>query len=126
MTIQFIDALLQAYKGVELSAWDNLRLLLSECAHHQHQAYGFEVCYSANAAVPTDATASTIAQSHYWVQIENIWLDCGRTNAYCASIVRLSPEQLNLAHTKVRCDCARLTQEQLALLCMQNAHFDHC
>ncbi|MGL5389964.1 MAG: hypothetical protein ACRDA8_00995 [Shewanella sp.] len=157
MTTPFIDALLQAYRGVELPAWDNLRLLLSQCALHQQQACGYEVCYQRHLTDAADATAATSAThttaatnaieatnaadvtgataakaslqapaTHYWVQIGDIWLDCGRTNAYAAHIVRLSPEVLSLGYTKVERDCAKLTEQQLALLCMQNAHFDHC
>lgn len=116
MTIQFVESLLAAYAGVTLSAWDNLRLVLSECAHHGCEAKGFEVEFLSD-------PGQTL---HYGVQVGNIWLDCGRTNAYSAAITLLTDEQVSCINAKQPLECAILSQEQLGLLCMQNAHFDHC
>ncbi|MGI2215967.1 hypothetical protein ACRN94_03020 [Shewanella baltica] len=116
MKVQFVESLLTAYAEVNLSAWDNLRLVLSECAHHECEARGFEVEFLSD---------SEQAQ-HYWVQVGNIWLDCGRTNAYSATITQLSDAQVSRTNTKKALECAILSQEQIGLLCMQNAHFDHC
>lgn len=116
MSIQFVESLLATYNGVTLSAWDNLRLLLSECAHSGCQAQGFEVEF-----------LSDLGQTqHYWIQVGNIWLDCGRTNAYFAPLTRLSDEQVSRVTSKQPLECAILSPEQLGLLCVQNAHFDHC
>lgn len=116
MNVQFVESLLTAYAEVNLSAWDNLRLVLSECAHHECEARGFEVEF-----------VSDLGQAqHYWVEVGDIWLDCGRTNAYSATITQLSDEQVSRANTKKALECAILSQEQIGLLCMQNAHFDHC
>lgn len=116
MSIQFVESLLAAYTGVTLSAWDNLRLILSECAHHGCEAKGFEVEF-------VSGSGQTL---HYGVQVGNIWLDCGRTNAYSAAITRLTEEQASRVNTMKPLECTILSQEQLGLLCMQNAHFDHC
>ncbi|MCS6100264.1 hypothetical protein [Shewanella baltica] len=116
MNVQFVESLLTAYAEVNLSAWDNLRLVLSECSHHECEARGFEVEF-----------VSDLGQAqHYWVQVGNIWLDCGRTNAYSATITQLSDAQVSRTNTKKALECAILSQEQIGLLCMQNAHFDHC
>ena len=121
MHVQFVESLLATYAKVNLSAWDSLRLVLSECAHHEYEARGFEVEFLSDLG----------ALQHYWVQVGNIWLDCGRTNAYSATITQLSDAQLSDAqvsrtNTKKALECAILSQEQIGLLCMQNAHFDHC
>jgi len=116
VTIQFVESLLAAYAGVTLSAWDNLRLVLSECSHHGFEAKGFEVEFAADSNL----------SRYYWVQIGDIWLDCGRTNAYSAAIKQLTDEQVSCINAKQSLACAILSQEQLGLLCMQNAHFDHC
>lgn len=116
MNVPFVESLLTAYAEVNLSAWDNLRLVLSECAHRGVEAKGFEVEFVFDSAQPP----------HYWVQVGNIWLNCGRTNAYSATITQLSDEQVSCANTKKALECAMLSQEQIGLLCMQNAHFDHC
>ncbi|MGI2067480.1 hypothetical protein [Shewanella sp. MF08487] len=116
MSTQFVEALLTAYAKVNLAAWDNLRVILSECAQHGHEARGFEVEFASGSG----------QQPHYWVQIGYIWLDCGRTNAYSATIMQLSYAQVSRTNTKKALECAILSQEQIGLLCMQNAHFDHC
>ncbi|MCU7964389.1 hypothetical protein L5M18_09450 [Shewanella sp. SM20] len=116
MHVQFVESLLTVYAEVNLSAWDNLRLVLSECTHHECEARGFEVEFLSDLG----------ALQHYWVQVGNIWLDCGRTNAYSATLTQLTDEQVSRANTKKALECAILSQEQIGLLCMQNAHFDHC
>ncbi|MCU8004932.1 hypothetical protein [Shewanella sp. SM96] len=116
MNVQFVESLLTAYAEVNLSAWDNLRLVLSECAHHEYEARGFEVEFLSDLG----------ALQHYWVQVGDIWLDCGRINAYSATITQLSDAQVSRTNTKKALECAILSQEQIGLLCMQNAHFDHC
>lgn len=92
MNVQFVESLLTAYAEVNLSAWDNLRLVLSECSHHEYEAKGFEVEFVLDSG----------QAQHYWVQVGNIWLDCGRTNAYSATITRLTDEQVSRTNTKRR------------------------
>lgn len=116
MGVQFVESLLTAYAEVNLSAWDNLRLVLSECVHHKCEARGFEV----------ELLSDSGLLSYYWVQVGNVWLDCGRTNAYATAITQLNNEQAGSVSTKKVLECAILSQEQIGLLCMQNAHFDHC
>lgn len=116
MHVQFVESLLATYAKVNLSAWDSLRLVLSECAHYGCEARGFEVEFVSDSG----------QVQHYWVQVGNIWLDCGRTNAYSATITQLSDKELSRVNSKSALECAILSQEQIGLLCMQNAHFDHC
>ncbi len=116
MHVQFVESLLATYAKVNLSAWDSLRLVLSECAHHEYEARGFEVEFLSDLG----------ALQHYWVQVGNIWLDCGRINAYSTVITRLTDKELSRVNSKNALECAILSQEQIGLLCMQNAHFDHC
>ena len=116
MNVQFVESLLTAYAEVNLSAWDNLRLVLSECSHHEYEARGFEVEFVSDSG----------QAQHYWVQVGNIWLDCGRINAYSTVITRLTDKELSRVNSKNALECAILSQEQIGLLCMQNAHFDHC
>lgn len=108
-----VNTLLMAYGKANLSAWDNLRVLLSESALQQFQAKGFEV----------DCGDS---RSHYWVQLDDCWLDCGRTNAYNADIVCVADDDIRRAKIIGLQECALLSSAQITLLCMQNAHFDHC
>ncbi|MGL5467488.1 MAG: hypothetical protein ACRDCT_04760 [Shewanella sp.] len=108
-----VDFLLTNYAQTNLSAWDTLRVLLSECALQQFQAKGFEVdCGD--------------IRSHYWVQLDDCWLDCGRTNAYNADIIRVTDDDVRRAKIIGLQECALLSSAQINLLCMQNAHFDHC
>ncbi|MGI2182970.1 hypothetical protein ACRN9F_12065 [Shewanella oncorhynchi] len=116
MHVQFVESLLATYAKVNLSAWDSLRLVLSECAHHEYEARGFEVEFLSDLG----------ALQHYWVQVGDIWLDCGRINAYSTVITRLTDKELSRVNSKNALECAILSQEQIGLLCMQNAHFDHC
>ncbi|MGL6123299.1 MAG: hypothetical protein ACRC1W_09835, partial [Shewanella sp.] len=112
MNAQFIESLLTAYAEVYLSAWDNLRLVLSECAHHEYQARGFEVEFD------FDHETDSGLLRYYWVQIGNVWLNCGRTNAYSVAMTRLTEDQLSRANTKNALECAILSQAQIGLLCM--------
>lgn len=113
MTNTLVSTLLTTYANANLSAWDHLRVLLSECALQQCEARGFEV----------DCDDS---RPHYWLQIEDCWLDCGRTNAYCAAIVPLTPNAVQGSRIIGIQECAPLSAAQINLLCIQNAHFDHC
>ncbi|QYJ80667.1 hypothetical protein K0H61_14155 [Shewanella acanthi] len=108
-----VTQLLVKYAEVNLSAWDNLRVLLSELALNGFQAEGFEVSF-------------TEAKPHYWLTCAGVWLDCGRTNAYLAQIELLNDSQVRLAQGMKQQECALLSDEQITLLCMQNSHFDHC
>ncbi|MCH1929666.1 hypothetical protein L9G16_05680 [Shewanella sp. A25] len=105
--------LLAKYHQVSLSAWDHLRVLLSELALNGYQAEGFEVSFGEE-------------KPHYWVKCAEVWLDCGRTNAYSTQIVQLTDSQMSLALEMKPQECALLSPEQINLLCMQNSHFDHC
>ncbi|MCL1088175.1 hypothetical protein L2744_00815 [Shewanella profunda] len=116
MNDPFVESLLTAYTEIKLSAWDNLRLVLSECAHHECEARGFEVEFVCDSG----------QSLHYWAQVGNIWLDCGRTNAYSVAIEYVTADDFERVKVKNNVECALLSQEQIGLLCMQNAHFDHC
>lgn len=108
-----VNSLLLRYGKANLSAWDNLRVLLSECALQQYSAKGFAV----------DCGDS---RPHYWLQLDDCWLDCGRTNAYCAEIIRLSRDDVQRAQRLGLQECALLSYAQIDQLCIQYAHFDHC
>lgn len=116
MNDPFVGSLLTAYAEVYLSAWDNLRLILSECALNKCEARGFEVEFAADSDL----------SRYYWVQIGDIWLNCGRTNAYSVTIENVTADDFKRVKVKNNVECALLSQEQIGLLCMQNAHFDHC
>ncbi|MFV0596127.1 hypothetical protein [Shewanella sp.] len=113
MSDTLVSTLLTTYAHANLSAWDNLRVLLSECVLQQCEARGFEV----------DCNDS---RTHYWLQVGDCWLDCGKTNAYSTVIVKLTDEAVSNAKKLNQQECALLSAAQINLLCMQNAHFDHC
>lgn len=124
------EKLLTYYQQFNLAAWDLMRIVKSECVHQHLPAQCYEVRYH-------DTTGHPV--SHYWIQCalvdveesistqeQCIWFDCGRINAYEASLCLVNDTELIQKVVKERLEFAILSTAQIDLLCMQNAHFDHC
>ncbi len=114
MSQHLVHRFLAEFSHANLSAWDILRILLSECAFSECEAKGFEVHFSAN------------SPAHYWIKCGDVWLDCGRINDYSAKIQLLTQIEVSQSINMEPLECALLSPEQINLICMQNSHFDHC
>ncbi|MCE9780744.1 hypothetical protein [Shewanella algae] len=103
------EALLQACGSLGLSAWDNVRYLVSVLALQGEQAKACE--------------AEVDGKSHYLVESLGVCFDCGRSNGYQVQIRLL----IDTEFTPMKVlDITPLSAEQLGYLCMETAHFDHC
>ncbi|MCF1428504.1 MAG: hypothetical protein LPD71_10060 [Shewanella sp.] len=113
MNVELIKRTLAPYGELRLSALDNLRLIASVLAQSDIRVETFIACASGQSGRP-----------RYWVQIADIWIDCGRDNDYRAQFsFMLEPVSLLDAQCV---QVALLDEHRIALMCMQSAHFDHC
>ncbi|EKT4488927.1 MULTISPECIES: hypothetical protein [Shewanella] len=103
------ETLLQACESRRLSAWDNVRYLVSVLTLQGEQAKAFE--------------AQIDGKPHYLLQALGVCFDCGRSNSYQVQIRLLTDTEFT--PMKVL-DITPLSAEQLSYLCMETAHFDHC
>ncbi|WP_037474648.1 hypothetical protein [Shewanella sp. 38A_GOM-205m] len=103
------ETLLQACESLRLSAWDNVRYMVSVLALQGEQAKAFE--------------AQIDGKPHYLLQALGVCFDCGRSNSYQVQIRLLTDTEFT--PMKVL-DITPLSAEQLGYLCMETAHFDHC
>ncbi len=111
-----ISQLLAPYRNINLSAFDNLKLLQALLAAQTESCECYELAKQDEGKTRT----------FYSVKWQQTWLDCGWSNDYCATIsVMESPniEQLNQARIV---DVPLLTTQQISFMCMQYSHFDHC
>jgi len=124
-----LERILAPYVGVTLSAFDNLKLVvsvLSAEASAGHSSQGSPeqrpVAYEAQRKTDTGPKA------FYCVKWQGMWIDCGRTNNYAASPAQLNEGEegiIDMASLR-ELDIPVLSMQQISFMCMENAHFDHC
>ncbi|WP_394148489.1 hypothetical protein [Shewanella atlantica] len=121
-----LTRLLSPYTGVNLSAFDSVKLVVSLITAEVEQISANEgeprpVAYEARRE--TDGELQTF----YCVKWQKSWIDCGRTNDYAASPALFSPQECGLDMSSLReLNVPVLTMQQVSFMCMENAHFDHC
>ena len=79
-------------------------------------------------AITSSLTTPITSQSTTSVQSCDacVWLDCGRTNDYAASISVMAGADIARIAEQTTLTLSVLTEHHIHLLCMDNAHFDHC
>lgn len=124
-----LERLLAPYVGVTLSAFDNLKLVVSVLAAEVSANHSSEdspepkpVAYEAQRKTDTGLEA------FYCVEWQGVWVDCGRINDYAASPAPLSrEEESGIDMSSLReLNVPVMTMQQVSFMCMENAHFDHC
>lgn len=103
------ESLILTSKQLQLSAWDNVRYLVSVLALQGEPTQVYEVTLE--------------GKLHYLVNGLGVNFDCGRCNSYQTPIALLTVTDINPNRTL---DIAPLSAEQINYLCMETAHFDHC
>lgn len=127
--LEQLERLLAPYVDVTLSAFDNLKLVVSVFsaeASANHSSQGSSelrpVAYEAQRKTDTGPEA------FYCVKWQGVWIDCGRINNYAANLTPLNEGEegiIDMASLR-ELDIPVLTMQQVSFMCMENAHFDHC
>ncbi len=124
-----LHRLLAPYASVTLSAFDNLKLVVSVLTAEISANHSTEEA-SALRPVAYEAQRKTDSglEAFYCVKWQGVWIDCGRTNNYAASLTPLTSEGeevIDMASLR-KLDISALNMQQVSFMCMENAHFDHC
>ncbi|WP_041420198.1 hypothetical protein [Shewanella violacea] len=158
--LQRVQKLVAPYGGESLSAFDNMKLVVAVIAADgksgsddsvNHQAsIAYEVTPHREDDSETDGDQSK--QAFYCVQWQGLWIHCGLTNDYSASIQLLSHDgklrpikqsglsdnnehaigEGTLGIIDIEASCLRevnlavISLQQIEFMCMEYAHFDHC
>ncbi|MCL1140124.1 hypothetical protein [Shewanella pneumatophori] len=111
-----VAAIFNPYLSLNLSGFDNLKLVVAVLT-----AKGQE-CHALEAEVSIDG----VKQTAYLVRWHKHFIYCGRTNSYgnqldeIADLEDISAESIEVLQPPI------LSMQQLEFMCMENAHFDHC
>lgn len=146
--LQQVQKCLAPYANQTLSAFDNSKLVIAviHAAFENNSTYlaeppiAYEVALSAGTRVDLENDKSHHSAAFYCVKWQSIWMHCGLTNDYSASIQlffhheknegvgdvdfidRLSLDTTILREIKVPV----MSLQQVEFMCMEYAHFDHC
>lgn len=120
--------LLSPYIGVTLSAFDNLKLVVSVLRTEVSANHSTQGSPELPVAYEAQRKTDTGLETFYCVQWQGMWVDCGRTNDYAASLALLScEEESGIDMSSLReLNVPVMTMQQVSFMCMENAHFDHC
>ncbi|QFU25189.1 hypothetical protein FM038_004375 [Shewanella eurypsychrophilus] len=146
--IQPVQNLLAPYANQTLSAFDNSKLVIAviHAAFEKTSTYlaeppiAYEVAMSVDDRVESEHDKSKNSAPFYCVKWQNIWVHCGLTNDYSASIQLFSHheenegvgdmdfiDRLSLGSTILReIKVPVMSLQQVEFMCMEYAHFDHC
>ncbi|MFQ6370757.1 hypothetical protein [Shewanella sp. YIC-542] len=105
-------SLLASSKTLRLSAFDMARWLVSLLALQQQK---YQV---------VEAQVEGKAGRRFLVQALDVTFDCGRTNNYHSQLALLAQDAPVTDSQPVA--VIPLPPQQLAFMCMESAHFDHC
>ncbi len=104
------------YLGLNLPAFDNLKLVVAVLTAKGEECHGLEaeLCFDNE------------QQNAYLVRWKKHFIYCGRTNSYASSIDEvLHLDDINPMSIKVL-QPPVLSMQQISFMCMENPHFDHC
>ncbi|MCG9695719.1 hypothetical protein [Shewanella sp. Isolate11] len=111
-----IEQLLAPYRQLNLSAFDNMKLLKGLLAEQQQPCQCFEL----------QRQYEQQSRGYYCIEWQQTWIDCGWSNDYSASFSTMdAPSELQVSQAK-EVEVPLLTLQQLSFMCMQYSHFDHC
>ncbi|WP_299801695.1 hypothetical protein [uncultured Shewanella sp.] len=116
MLSESVASIFAPYLSLNLSAFDNLKLVVAVLSEKA------EECHALEAEICIDNQL----QIAYLVRWKKHFIYCGRTNSYgnaideVADLESINPESIRVLQIPV------LSMQQLEFMCMENAHFDHC
>ncbi|MBE7214742.1 hypothetical protein MK852_13820 [Shewanella benthica] len=168
--LQQVQSLLAPYAKESLSAFDNMKLVIAILSAHRLQnlndsanpepSIAYEVTLRSGAYsdiedkhTEIDDDNSKSCEQFYCVKWQGIWIHCGLTNDYSASIQLLTHADkvlhikehdtsddknehaigkgtLDIMHIETsslrQVNVPVLSLQQVEFMCMEYAHFDHC
>ena len=116
MLSESVTAIFAPYLTLNLSGFDNLKLVVAVLTEAGEECHGLE----------TELIFDNKLQTAYLVRWKKHFIYCGRTNSYgnsideVADLSRINPESIKVLQPPV------LSMQQISFMCMENAHFDHC
>ncbi|MGS0680222.1 hypothetical protein ACVBIL_03565 [Shewanella sp. 125m-7] len=116
MLSESVAAIFSPYLTLNLSGFDNLKLVVAVLTAQGEECHGLQA----------EVTFEDKPQTAYLVRWHTHFIFCGRTNSYgnvideVASLEDINPESIQVLQPPV------LSMQQLEFMCMENAHFDHC
>ncbi|WP_028765772.1 MULTISPECIES: hypothetical protein [Shewanella] len=111
-----VAAIFKPYLSLNLSGFDNLKLVIAVLTAQGQECHALEA----------QLTFEGKSQTAYLVRWHKHFIYCGRTNSYgnsldeVASLDDINPESIKVLQPPI------LSMQQLEFMCMENAHFDHC
>ncbi|PHQ73591.1 MAG: hypothetical protein COB74_07940 [Shewanella sp.] len=155
--LQQVQSLLAPYAKESLSAFDNMKLVIAVIAADVEKrsdnsiklesGTAYEVTLRSGAYSDIEDKHTEIdddngksCEQFYCVKWQNIWINCGLTNDYSASIQWLTHDDknehaigkgtLDIMHIETsslrQVNVPVLSLQQVEFMCMEYAHFDHC
>ncbi|MCJ8303039.1 hypothetical protein [Shewanella sp.] len=161
--LQQVQSLLAPYAKESLSAFDNMKLVIAVIAADvEKRSYdsiklesgtAYEVTLYRDNHADIEGDKSEFGEQFYCVKWQNIWIICGLTNDYSASIQLLTHDDkvlhikqsdtsddknehaigkgtLDIMHIETsslrQVNVPVLSLQQVEFMCMEYAHFDHC
>ncbi|ABV35479.1 conserved hypothetical protein [Shewanella sediminis HAW-EB3] len=124
-----LKRLLAPYVGVTLSAFDNLKLVVSVLSAEVSANHSSEEPPELKPVAYEAQRKSDVGlEVFYCVKWQGVWIDCGRINDYAASPALLScEEESEIEMSSLReLNVPVMTMQQVSFMCMESAHFDHC
>ncbi|MCL1092362.1 hypothetical protein [Shewanella kaireitica] len=115
MLSESVASIFSPYLQLNLSAFDNLKLVVAVLTDKAEECHALEA----------EMTVEGKAQTAYLVRWHKHFIYCGRTNSYgnkideVADLDAINPESIEVLQPPV------LSMQQVEFMCMENAHFDH-
>ena len=116
MLTESVTAILGPYLTLNLSGYDNLKLVIAVLTESGEECHGFE----------SELTQDGKLQTAYVVRWKKHFIYCGRTNSYgnrideVAGLDTINSESIKVMQPPI------LSMQQISFMCMENSHFDHC
>ncbi|MDB2386420.1 hypothetical protein N9W21_03660 [Shewanella sp.] len=116
MLSRAVAQIFSPYQSLNLSAFDNLKLVVAVLSNNAQECH----------ALSADVSIGGKLTSAYLVRWGKHFIYCGRCNAYSSKIDEVThletidPESITVLQPPV------LSMQQVSFMCMENAHFDHC
>ncbi|ABZ75407.1 conserved hypothetical protein [Shewanella halifaxensis HAW-EB4] len=116
MLSESVASIFTPYLTLNLSAFDNLKLVVAVLTDRGEECHALE----------TELTVDGKQQTAYLVRWNHHFIYCGRTNSYANQIDEVADLEAITAESIQVLQPPVLSMRQLEFMCMENAHFDHC
>ncbi|MFT5790501.1 MAG: hypothetical protein ACI8SJ_002630 [Shewanella sp.] len=116
MLSESVATIFSPYLQLNLSAFDNLKLVVAVLTEKG------EECHALEAELAVEGKQ----ESSYLVRWKKHFIYCGRSNSYGNKIDEVADLGVIDAESIVVLQPPVLSMQQVSFMCMENSHFDHC